>query len=41
MAAPLHTFHILSGFRVQSLALVYLRLCSAKEINKPSQTSLV
>ena len=41
MAAPLHTFHILSDFGFQPLTLVCLRFCLAKEINKPSQTSLV
>ena len=41
MAAPLHTFHILSDFSFQPLTLVCLRFCLAKEISKPSQTSLV
>ena len=41
MAAPLHAFHILSDFSFQPLTLVCLRFCLAKEISKPSQTSLV
>ena len=41
MAAPLYTFHIISDFGFQSLILVCLRFCLAKEINKPRQTSLV
>ena len=41
MAAPLHTFHILSDFGFQPLTLVCLRFCLAKEENKPIQTSLV
>ena len=39
MAAPLHTFHIISDFGFQPLTLVCLRFCLVKEINKPSQTS--
>ena len=31
MAAPLHTFHILSDFGFQPLTLVCLRFCLAKE----------
>ena len=36
MAAPLHTFHIISDFGFQPLTLICLRFCLAKEINKPS-----
>ena len=41
MAAPLHTFHILSDFGFYPLTLVCLKFCSPNEIKKPSQTSLV
>ena len=41
MAAPLHTFHILSDFGFQPLTLVCLKFCLAKEISKSSQTSLI
>ena len=41
MAAPLRTFHSLSDVGFQPLTLVCLRFCLDKEINKPSQTSLV
>ena len=41
MAAPLHTFHVLSDFGFQPLTLVCLSLCLAKGISKPSQTFLV